>query len=126
MDTIDVCLELRSGPLTELVRPQLLRAATGVAFNNRAAARSRSRREFVAKLGVVVEEADESELWLDVLETKRHGPLELVKRLRQEAAELRAIFVASRQTAFAKLKRPNHRGALRAAARYRRSRAIRR
>jgi len=99
MDAIDVCLQLANGPLTDLVRPQLLRAATGVASNNRAAARSRSRREFVAKLGVVIEEADESELWLDVLETKRHGPAESVKRLRTEASELCAIFVASRRTA---------------------------
>jgi len=59
----------------------------------------------VAKLGVVIEEADEAELWLDVLETKRHGPPERVRRLRQEASELCAIFVASRRTAAAKLKK---------------------
>jgi four helix bundle protein len=77
-----------------------------VAANYRAAARSRSRREFIAKLGVVIEEADESELWLDILETRHHGPPETVKRLRREASELRAIFIASRRTAAAKLKKP--------------------
>ena len=61
--------------------------------------------EFVAALGVVIEEADESELWLDILETRRHGPPDTVKRLRQEASELRAIFIASRRTAAAKLKK---------------------
>jgi hypothetical protein len=64
-----------------------------------------SRKEFVAKLSVVIEEADESEFWLDVLETKRHGPANEVKRLRQEARELRAIFGKSRSTAARKLKR---------------------
>jgi four helix bundle protein len=84
--------------LAKLIRPQLLRAGTGVAANNRAAGRCRSRKDFISRLGVVVEEADESELWLDVLETKRHGPLDRVASLRQEAIELRAIFVTARRT----------------------------
>ena len=104
METIDVCLQLGTGPLVELVRPQLLRAATGVAANHRAASRSRSRWEFVAKIGLVIEETDESELWFDVLETKSLGAPVKVKRLRQEASELCAIFVASRRTALKKLK----------------------
>jgi four helix bundle protein len=101
MDVIDLCLELGTDDLARLVRPQLLRACTGLAANYRAAGRSRSRREFVAKLGVVIEEADESELWLDVLETKKCGPSNAVSQLRAEARELRAIFVASRGTALA-------------------------
>ena len=105
MEAIDVCLQLGTAPLAELVRPQLLRAATGVAANHRAASHSRSRREFVARIGVVIEEADESELWFDVLETKRHGPPARIKKLRQEASELCAIFVASRRTALKKLKK---------------------
>jgi len=105
MDVIDLCLRLGSGDLGHLVRPQLLRAATGVAANYRAASRSRSRREFVSKLGVVVEETDESELWLDILEAKHHGPAETVRSLRKEASELRAVFAASRRTAAAKLKK---------------------
>ena len=49
-----------------------------------------------------MEEADESELWLDILEAKAsRSSQKLVKRLRQEASELRAIFVASRTTATA-------------------------
>jgi four helix bundle protein len=105
MDAIDLCLGLGADDLGKLVRPQLLRAATGVAANHRAASRSRSRKEYVAKLSVVIEEADESELWLDILEAKRHGPPVLIKRLRQEASELCAIFVASRTTATAGLKK---------------------
>ena len=104
IDVIKLCLKLGTGDLARLVRPQLLRAGTGVAANNRAAARCRSRKDFIARLGVVVEEADESELWLDVLETLEHGPLDRVVALRAEAVELRAIFVASRQTAIRKSK----------------------
>jgi len=83
----------------------MLRAATGVAANYRAASRCRSRREFAAKLSVVVEEADECELWLDILEAKRQGDSRVVGRLRGEAIELRAIFVASRKTALAGLRK---------------------
>jgi four helix bundle protein len=103
LDVIDLCLKLDNEPVGNLIRPQLLRSGTGVASNYRAASRGRSDREFVAKLGVVIEEADESELWLDVLETKRRGPAEVVSRLRVEAGELRAIFSASRSTALANL-----------------------
>jgi four helix bundle protein len=99
LDVIELCLNLGSDDLAKLIRPQLLRAGTGVAANHRSASRPRSRRDFIAKLSVVIEEADESELWLDVLETRRFGPLELVIRLRREARELRAIFVTSRRTA---------------------------
>jgi four helix bundle protein len=106
LDVIDVCLSLGQSDLARLIRPQLLRAGTGVASNHRAAGYSRSRREFVSKFSVVIEEADESEWWLDVLETKRSGPLTDIKRLRQEAIELRAIFSASRKTAARKLRRP--------------------
>jgi four helix bundle protein len=78
---------------------QLLRSGTSVGANYRAACRARSPAEFIAKLGLVVEESDESEYWLALLEACAisNGPdrdgLEL------EASELRAIFVASVNTA---------------------------
>jgi four helix bundle protein len=109
MDVIDLCLGLGPGRLGHLVTPQLLRAGTGVAANHRAATQGRSRKEFVAKLSVVIEEADESEFWLDVLETKGHGPTGEVRRLRQEASELRAIFGKSRATALKRLKQERKR-----------------
>ena len=71
----------------------------GVAGNYRAACRSRSHREFTARIGVVLEESDESELWLDVLnESKLSGvvvPLPLI----EESRALRRIFAASNLTA---------------------------
>jgi four helix bundle protein len=105
LDVIDLCLKLGSSDLARIVRPQLLRAGTGVAANHRAAARCRSSREFAARLAVVVEEADEAELWLDVLETRQFGPQEAVRTLRRESQELRAIFVASRRTVLKRIKK---------------------
>jgi four helix bundle protein len=83
----------------ECVARQLIRAGTGVASNHRAACRGRSRREFIARLGVVLEEADESELWLEVLIACELAPGLPVERLLHEAAELRAIFSQSPKTA---------------------------
>ena len=110
LDVIELCLQLGTDDLGRLVRPQLLRAGTGVAANHRAASRGRSRREFVARISVVIEEADESEWWLDVLETRRYGPSRLVKSLRQEASELCAIFVASKTTARSRASKARKKG----------------
>jgi four helix bundle protein len=91
-------------PATDTVVRQLARSGTSVSANYRAAGRARSRAEFIAKVAVVAEEADETEHWLEVL---REGNLasgpELVW-LCDESRELRAIFVASTATA-----RANHR-----------------
>jgi len=103
LDVIDLC-EALEGTRGARIIGQLFRAGTGVAANHRAAGHSRSTREYIARVGVVIEEADESELWLDVLETKGHGPLATVSRLRQEATELRAIFAACRRTAIRRQK----------------------
>ena len=107
LDVIDLCLKLGQDDLGRLVRWQLLKAGTSVAANHRAASRGRSRREFISKIGVVIEEADESEWWLDVLETRKYGPQAPVKRLRQEAGELCAIFIASKATAAKRRRRSN-------------------
>ena len=105
VDVIRLCLKLGRDDVGRMLRPQLLRAGGGVAANNRAAGHSRSRREFVARLSIVIEEADEAELWLDLLETLGLGPQIEVRRLKGEAGELRAIFSASRSTAKGKKKR---------------------
>jgi four helix bundle protein len=82
-----------------IVANQLMKSATSVAANYRATRRARSKAEFVAKLGVVLEEIDESVFWLDyAIETGiLHG--ELVFRIRQEADEIAAMSFASRRTA---------------------------
>jgi four helix bundle protein len=90
-------------PGTSIVCPQLGRSASSISANYRAACRARSRAEFIAKLGLVVEEADETEHWLDVLREAELVVTEQWTELRREAGELRAIFKASHDTA-----RANH------------------
>jgi len=104
LDVIVLCGRFGFGDLARVVRPQLLRAATGIAANYRAACRSRSRREFVSRLGVVVEECDEAELWLDVVETMSLGNPQRTSALRTEATELLAVMSTSRRTARQRLK----------------------
>ncbi|MBL7065876.1 MAG: four helix bundle protein [Anaerolineae bacterium] len=78
---------------------QLLRSATSVAANYRAVCRARSQADFVHKLGIVEEEADESLFWLELVVEANLMPVSRVEELIQEADELTAIFVASRKTA---------------------------
>jgi four helix bundle protein len=78
---------------------QVLRSATGIAANYRAAGRSRSKAEFIAKIGVVVEEADETVFWLEMLADSGIVRPEKLANLQAEATELVAIFTASRKTA---------------------------
>jgi four helix bundle protein len=77
---------------------QLVRAGTAVGANYRAACRGRSRAEFIAKLGVVIEEADECGYWLELIMEADLLPRWRIEPLHQEANELAAIFVASVQT----------------------------
>jgi four helix bundle protein len=103
-NVIDLCMGLGTDIFAQVVGKQLLRAGTGVAANHRAASRSRSRQEFAARLATVVEEADESELWLDYVQSKKRGPEQVVDDLRGEAMELRAIFAKSRATTLERLR----------------------
>lgn len=81
-----------------IIGKQLLRSATSVAANYRAVGRSRSRAEFIAKIGTVVEEADESVFWLEILEETEIVQKSRAESLLSEANELLAIFAASQRT----------------------------
>jgi len=78
---------------------QLVRSGTSVGANYRAACRGRSKPEFIAKLGVVEEEADENAFWMELVIESGLMKKELVEPLLQEANELVAIMVASRKSA---------------------------
>lgn len=78
---------------------QLLKSGTSVAANYRSACRSRSHQEFVARIGVVLEEADESELWLELLAESRVATGQELEILMDESRQLRAIFAAANLTA---------------------------
>jgi four helix bundle protein len=90
---------LLSSALTRDSARQLLRAATGVAANYRATGRSRSRAEFAARIGIVVEEADECVYWLEFLEAAELVRGRDLPSLLAEARELTAMFTAAFRTA---------------------------
>lgn len=83
---------------------QLVRSGTSIAANYRSACRARSKAEFVAKLGVVLEEADETQLWLELIVEGKLLTVARVAPLLDEANELVAIFVTSRKSAASNLK----------------------
>ena len=89
-------------PDAQFLGKQVLRSGTSIAANYRSVCRARLRAEFIAKIGVVAEEADETVFWLELL-----GDTEIVKpekldSLLKEAKELAAIFTASQHTAKSK------------------------
>jgi four helix bundle protein len=99
LDVVGFCRALPRDFVGDEVRRQLLRSAFGVAFNYRSACRARSHAEFVAKIGVVLEEADESEGWLSVCEEAQLSNSSELVHLRNESRELRSIFMKANQTA---------------------------
>ena len=84
---------------------QLLRSGTSVGANYRAVCRARSDAEFAAKMGVVVEEADESLYWLELLDAATILPSRRLSALLKEAEELVKIFASARQTARGRLRK---------------------
>jgi four helix bundle protein len=82
-----------------VITNQILRSATSMAANYRAVGRARSKAEFVAKLGVVVEEADETVFWLEMLGDSGIVPSKRMRELLDEANQLTLIFSASRKIA---------------------------
>jgi len=77
---------------------QLVRSGTSVGANYRSACRARSKAEFISKLGVVEEEADESAYWMELIIEAGLMPENRVKMLLNEADQLVAIVVASRRS----------------------------
>ena len=78
---------------------QIPRSATSVAANYRAACRAKSTADFIAKIGIVEEEADETLFWLELLEESELVTAAKLTAIKQEADELIAITVASIKTA---------------------------
>jgi four helix bundle protein len=87
---------------------QIMRSSTSVAANYRAACRARSRAEFIAKIGVVEEEADETACWLDLIIDSKIRSKTLIEPLLKEAGELVAIMAASRKSAIGNRKSAIH------------------
>ncbi len=96
MKLVDALPSTRAG---DVVGKQLLRAATSVGANYRAAQRGRSKAEFCAKLGIVEEESDECSYWLELLCESGMVAAEALSDLMGEANEITAMIVASIRTA---------------------------
>jgi four helix bundle protein len=82
-----------------LIGGQLFRSGTSVGSNYRAACRGRSKADFISKLGIVLEEADESLYWMEILVETNIMKSELLLPLMGEANELISMFVSSLNTA---------------------------
>lgn len=82
-----------------VIEKQIIRSSTSVAANYRAALRGRSKAEFIAKLGIVEEEADETMFWLELLVEAGLMDRNIIGPIWKEANELTAIFTAMGKTA---------------------------
>jgi four helix bundle protein len=96
---IRLCNSLPRTDAAHVIGRQLLRSGTSIGANYTSAQRGRSRAEFKAKLGVVLEEADETVYWLELLVASGIVPEKRMKALLAEAIELVKIFASSLRTA---------------------------
>ncbi len=81
---------------------QIMRSGSSVGANYRAACRARSNAEFISKLGIILEESDETEFWLELIMDGKLLPKDKVEPLKKEAEEITAIMASSRKTAQSK------------------------
>lgn len=79
----------------KVIANQLLRCGTSVGANYRSACRARSRNEFIAKIGVVIEESDEASFWLEIIIESKLIKKELIESLLIESNEITAIMVSA-------------------------------
>jgi four helix bundle protein len=96
---IKLASELPDTPVAKMIRGQLLRCGTSVGANYRASCRAKSKPDFISKLGIVIEEADETIYWLEIIIDSGILPSKRVTPLIKEADEIVAITVASVNTA---------------------------
>jgi four helix bundle protein len=96
---IELCRKLPSNREGRLIGDQIFRSGTSVAANYRSACRGRSKAEFISKLSIVEEEADETLLWLELISEMKVFNYEKMDELMKENDEILAIVVASIRTA---------------------------
>ena len=105
LDVIGLVESLPSTQTGKVIGNQLLRSALSVGANYRAACRGRSKADFISKVGITIEETDESQHWLETLGDAGLAQQGKLKPLIKEADELVAILAASAKTARANLNR---------------------
>ena len=100
-DVILFCNSLIKSQASSVVIYQLVKAATSTGANYRAACRGRSKAEFYSKICIVVEEADESEFWLElILEAKLSNNLVELTRLTKEANEITKVVTKAKHSSY--------------------------
>ena len=96
---VKLAIALPKTQLGKHITGQLIRCATSVAANYRSCCLAQSKASFVAKISIVLEEADESSFWLEFISDEQIMKEKMVTPLLSEALELTSIFFASRKTA---------------------------
>jgi len=97
--TFRFCEKLPDEPSCKVIRQQLMRAASSIGANYRAACHAQLRAEFLAKMSLAEEEADETEYWLELLDELQQIPEEPLSKLRDEAHQITSMIVVSIKTA---------------------------
>jgi four helix bundle protein len=97
LDLLKLCQEIPYSKESNIITKQLLRSGSSVYANYRAANRACSKAEFFSKISIVVEEADETEMWLDLLiHSDIHNTPETI-RLHNESLEILKIMASARK-----------------------------
>ena len=101
VDIILFCNSLKKCKASDVITYQLVKSATSTGANYRAACRARSKQEFFSKICIVVEEADESEYWLEIItETNLSNDKNELLRLYKEANEITRILTKAKNTTY--------------------------
>ncbi len=103
IDTINFVSKIEHSDALSIIRKQLIRSLTSVAANYRATCRARSQREKYSKLCIVVEEADESLLWLEILDETQTVDSEIFNKLKSESLEILKVMSSYKKTLSDKL-----------------------
>ncbi|MEZ5015354.1 MAG: four helix bundle protein [Chitinophagales bacterium] len=96
---MQMCEQLQANYSGRVIANQLIRSSTSTGANYRAVCRSRSQNDFIAKMALVSEEADENVYWLELLQESGLFKVDELEQIMVEAKELSAIFTASLSTA---------------------------
>ena len=103
---VKLCLALPKNILGNYIAGQLIRSSLSVAANYRSVCIAQSRKEFAAKISIVLEEADECLFWINFIEDEKQIDSNNLNPLKKESEELLKIFAASRITVRKKIKPP--------------------
>ncbi|MBI9037368.1 MAG: four helix bundle protein [Bacteroidales bacterium] len=101
VDVIQFCDSLKNSKASSVITYQLVKSATSTGANYRAACKARSKNEFFSKICIVVEEADESEYWLEVIKDVNLSNDEIeLERLLKETIEITKIMSKAKSSAY--------------------------